>query len=400
MKLSLLTLTLLFSNFIFAQEKIDPEKYFENVSALERSQYIEIAETVNPKIKPLSTSDVLAELSETCGYEYKRDSNGIPVLPTVECNYLPAKADNPLDGMTPKFNCAFNKDSDKKPEGKLKKYKVKYSLKNVDQKEIPQAVLTASLMRLLGFYADTYCPAIVVCKGCSPDPWSHKSQAPILADSVVQFKNAVVEHKVKGEKITVTRTPQHPKPLGFEWKELTRTTKNLNPDEKRALLIEREALMMFNNFVYHTDADPHNNRLVCREWVDNGTALRCTDVAAFTHDVGDSFKKMDFGFFEDYKPLSSGGGFLGGTACQGGLDKGEGAIVDAVYSDESRNEFLRRFDLVSDQQLSDLLELAQVRKMGVEPQRWINAFRKNANSMRSVKCPSFDSGKSVLGGRI
>lgn len=388
------TLSLLIPNLAFSQS-IDPEEYFQNVSALERSQYVELAETINPKVTPSTMSDVLAELSETCGFEYKRDANGKPILPVVSCTYQPAKADNPLDGMTPKFNCLFKKEN-----GKTKKHKVKYSLKEVDQKEIPQAVLTASLMRLMGFYAETYCPAIVKCTECSPDPWASKSQAPPMADNVETFKNAVVEFKVKGEKISVTRTPQHPKPLGFEWHELVRTNKALDPEDKRGLLIERETLMMFNNFVYHTDADPHNNRLICREWDDNGTALRCTDVIAFTHDVGDSFKKMDFSFYQGYKPLSSGGGFFGGTACQGGLDKGEGVIVDAVYSNESRNEFLRRFDLVSDQQLSDLLELAQVRKMGVTPERWIKAFRKNADSMRSVKCPSFDSGKSVLGKRL
>ena len=393
--LMLLVSSFLTPSFVFARGSVDPDDYFKNLSSSERSQYIEIAETVNPESAPSLTADILAELSETCGFAYNRDINGTPILPVVLCDYNPDKKDNPLDGMSPKFNCKFREQN-----GKLEKRKVKYFIGSVDQLEIPQAVITASLMRLMGFYADTYCPAIVRCKGCSPDPWSHKSQAPPIPDSEVEFKNAVVEFKVKGEKISVTRTAKDPKPLGFEWRELKRTSKNFNEEEKELHLIERETLMLFNNFVYHTDADPHNNRLVCRKWEDNGSALRCTDVAAYTHDVGSSFKYMDFGFYSTYAPLFASSSFLGGKTCQGGLGRGDGIIKEATYSDESRSEFLRRFNLVSDQQLLDLFELAQVRKMGVEPKQWVRALRNNANSMISVECPDFDSGKSVLDKKI
>jgi hypothetical protein len=381
---------LILISFNLHAQTIDAEKYFENVSPLERSQYLDIAHTANSKVIPSTTTDVLSDLQETCGFEYKRDLNGKPILPVVDCDYKAATSDNPLDGVTPKFNCEFTNE-----KGHKKKHKVKYSLKAVDQKEIPQAIFTASLMRLMGFYAETYCPAVVKCKGCSQDPWSQKSQGAAIANSVVDFKNAVVEFKIKGEKISVTRTSWDKKPLGFDWSELKRTIKNLPAEDRRNLLVEREALMLLNNFIYHTDADAHNNRLVCREWSDDGSALRCTDVAAFTHDVGDSFKKMDFNFYQNYEPLSSGGFFS--SSCQGNLDKGEGVIVKAQYSDESRKLFLDKFDHLSDQQLSDLLEMAQVRKMGVEPQKWIDVLRKHANSMRSISCPKFDSGKSVLG---
>jgi hypothetical protein len=386
------------------------EIYFEKVSTEVRDEVISRANvSYDHYLNEDGRADVLAELNSNCKniVTYSRDEQGQIIKPTVNCIYI---ADDNLDGMSPKFKCKF-----KDVNGESKKLKVKYSNSaGQSGKEIATGILGPSMARLMGFKADTYCPAIINCEGCSADPWSKDgnnqahSSKPAISGMNTIFNYALIEIKLDGLKVSEPRNGAR-KPLGFDWAELRAVDHRLSAAQQDQVRIEREAYMLWINFIYHTDADAHNNRLVCEKVDDllsRPETPYCGAAAAYAHDYGDSFRRMklaDFintpvfftGFVKEH-PLSSWG--TEGNKCVGTMGGGEGAIGNAEFSEEAKKLFLERASRISKVQLIDLMNLADVSAIDSSStaESWANAILDKFNKVSKKSCTPYSNGDSVL----
>jgi hypothetical protein len=388
------------------------KSHFKEVSSGERETIVkklQVSSQNHPNIN--GAADVLEELNMNCkGFAtYERDANGKITKPVIECNYI-RDEEGDLDGMSPKFKCKF-----KKSDGESKKLKVKYANSAAQSsKEIATGILGPSMARFMGFKADTYCPAVVVCKGCAADPWSKEangqshSSLPAIENSTATFKYALIEMKLDGWKVSIKRNGTK-KPLGFEWDELKNVDESLSLAGQDRVRIEREAYMLWINFIYHTDADAHNNRLVC-EKLDQSKSTSveplCLDSAGYVHDYGDSFKRMNLNNFNNTPvfyngvdwshPLATWG--TDGNICVGTMGGGEGAIGRARFSNEARLLFIEKFDRITNNQLIDLFNLAEVTAIdnSVTPELWAKAMTVRRDQVNKKNCESFSDGASVL----
>lgn len=386
------------------------ERYFEKVSAEVRNDVMSRANVgYDHYINENGNADVLAELNSNCKniVTYSRDEQGKIIKPTVNCTYI---ADENLDGMSPKFKCKF-----RDVNGESKKLKVKYSNSaGQSGKEIATGIIGPSMARLMGFKADTYCPAIVNCEGCSADPWSKDesnqfhSSKPAISGKNTTFNYALIEIKLDGLKVSEPRNGAK-KPLGFDWAELKEVDHRLPVVEQDLVRIEREAYMLWINFIYHTDADAHNNRLVCEKVDDllsRPDTPYCGVAAAYVHDYGDAFRRMNLAdfintpvFFNGWVKehlISSWG--TEGNKCVGTMGGGEGAIGNAEFSEEAKKLFLERASKISKAQLIDLMNLAEVNAIdsASTAETWADAILDKFKKVSNKNCVPYSSGESVL----
>lgn len=373
--------------------------YFENLKRTERLELVSQSEVTIPESQwPAPGVDVLTELNKSCGFlgAYQRTEEGLLQIPRVSCVY---RKESHFDGMSPKFRCDFVSAS-----GETLSAKVKYANSlRATAKEIAPAVLVSGLSHLMGFVTDIYCPATIICEGCSQDPWHQmqRSAAPAMPDTMNEFRYAVVEMKVPGLKISEPRLGAE-KPLGLAWEDLSKVSSAWSPSQQAQKLAEREALMLWMNFIFHTDADAHNNRLICQDWMPHveGTYI-CRSPVAYVHDYGDAFLKMNFNNYREKSVFSDWGSWwpvdLFGR-CVGSLGEGEGAIRHAVFSEEARLEFMRRFARVSKRQMEDYLNLIHVQEIsGFGTPTWVRLFAQKMEEVQNARCESLGTGETVLG---
>ncbi len=384
----------LFAHSLFADQQEDEAKlYFHNLSVEERVESLSKSRSLNLNWNESDVKvSILDWLNNKCSKfgVYSKDGQGQFKRPAIPCDYVPALGDEKLDGMTEKFLCKFNIGN------KTKVLKVKYGKFDSMSKETTNGPLGTTFANLMGFAADVLCPALISCRGCpSQNPWSsHRSSDP-KSDKTYNFKIAVIENKWKGIKITNPGTPK--KPQGFAWDEVSRIDSQLPKDQKEAVLAEREALMLWHVFIINTDADAHNNRLVCDEYTKTNEKYHCEKVTAYSHDYGDSFgranlKSFNVSVFKNDLPGS----------CIGNLNNGEGVIVKPRISEEARKFLYERLSLLSTDQIRDLFALvsiADAQWFGVftNTQDWVNAFLKKRLELGQKRCEPISSGKTVLG---
>jgi len=338
--------------------------------------------------------DYVKFLSEKCGFEYLRDANGLPVRPQVNCVYKAKEKGDEFHGMSAKFDCTFtlqNKDG----QVSEKTLKVKYDPKKQEGggfKEVPQAVLGTGIARLLGFYTNTYCPVDLTCKDCPSDnPWANaKATAPALKGNVVEFKNVVVAIKQKGYTVVDRNHVNSEKPQGFSFEELTHTyLAKIDNAVMAAQQAERDALTLWMNFVVSGDADHHNNKLICIRSTIPATAQEkpsCELSAALINDYGNSFgytngdTKLKLKKFavEALRSSSDGAETTGAS--------GNAGASSHLMTKAGRDLFVQNAEAITDQQLSDILHLAQIEKTSDSNiQSWIAAIRKKIQKIKSVK---------------
>lgn len=338
--------------------------------------------------------DYVKFLSEKCGFEYSRDANGLPVRPQVSCVYKPRTPGDDFNGMTAKFDCTFtfqNKDG----QISEKTLKVKYEPRKYEGggfKEVPQAVIGTGIARLLGFYTGTYCPVDLTCKDCPSDnPWSQgKSSAPALKGSVIEFKNVVVAIKQKGYSVVDSKNVNAEKQQGFKFDELTQTyIAKIDKNLQAAQRAERDALTLWMNFVVSGDADHHNNKLICVNSKKPATPQEkptCELSAALINDYGNSFGYSDANTklklrkfaVEALRGTSEGAETTGAS--------GNARASGHLMSKQGRDLFVRNAEAITDQQLSDILNLAQIEKTSDSSvQAWTEAIRKKIQKIKSVK---------------
>ncbi|MBI3535802.1 MAG: hypothetical protein HY072_10000 [Deltaproteobacteria bacterium] len=383
--------------FAFAN---DAEKYFQTISKAERLKYLSMAKVMNPAWKTQDASlDLLNWLNQKCENfgKYTKDQEGRFLRPTVNCDYEPATEDNKLDGMTPKFRCAFFIN------GKIKKFKIKYGKNGrpASNKETPNGIMSTAFTNYLGFAADSYCPSVIQCKGCpSGDPWNNNRSSAPKSNQTYSFDNAIIEIKYKGEKIT--EPGPFKKPQGFTWAELKNIDATLNQKDKEKILLEREALMFWNVFIKNTDADAHNNRLVCTDSVESGNnTFLCKDVIGYSHDYGDTFGMLSlFGYQGSvlWRPFFGGSGK---KQCVGNLKNSEkGSFISyARFSEEARALLVERLSLLPPSLIYDVFMLAEMDRVDTSTNitDWVQTFQKKLNEIKQATCEPFASRKTVLG---
>lgn len=340
--------------------------------------------------------DVVELLKKECGFSYSRDADGKPVRPNIECTYLPRNPQNPFGGMMAKFDCQFQTS-----ERSQVKTKVKYDPEHRPgggYKEVPQAILGTLLTRLMGLEGNIYCPVNLTCLNCpSNDPWSQqKSQEPAIDGNRIEFKNVVIEKKLKGTKILMSNDnlPTHPKAFAF----LNDLLVHLPGESRHLALAEREALAIWLNFIRHRDAGTYNMALNCQNRKDkasdkdtNSNAVRtpiCQKISASINDFGNSFgyrsidQKMELSRFRSapgVRQMEMMMKFY--TDGAGGSSNAAGFAV----SEAGVKRFLQAIDQVTEQQLSDVLELAQIATVSdSSKEKWIEVFHKKIESIRQA----------------
>jgi hypothetical protein len=335
--------------------------------------------------------DVVKYLTEKCDFPYTRDVNGLPVRPQVNCVYKPKEKTEEFSGMTAKFDCLFtsiNKDG----QTKEKILKVKYEPKKYaggGHKEIPQAVMGTTLARLMNFNTSAYCPVDLTCKDCPSDnPWAQeKSSAPAMAGNIVEFKNVVVESKMKGYKVEDSKNQSIKDPQGFTYRDLNRYFPKTQDSSLLATMrAEREALTIWINFVVSGDADHHNNKLFCTNSTKPTTPEeipKCLESAAVINDYGNSLgytnadtrlqlSKFSRNVLRSDEDAYSAYGASGNA----------GASYHPI-SDAGRLLFIQQADAITEAQLLDVFNLAQVEKVSDgNALAWLKAFRQKVQKMK------------------
>jgi hypothetical protein len=203
-------------------------------------------------------------------------------------------------GRTPKFNCQFLDDSEKKS------YKIKYDpfYNIIHEKpgarnlEVYGEILSTRLMWALGFPADNIFTPKVNCLGCPPDPWLYIRRRLRILDAADhslgfvreelldtpewiqrsdrRFHPVVAEVKFKGDAIATDGKE------GWSWPELFQYMEN--PEVQRP---QREALTILMAFINHMDNQPEQQRLVCEKSSWDGE--RCGKPVMMVQDAGSTF---------------------------------------------------------------------------------------------------------------
>lgn len=398
------------------------KKHFKSVSKEERAQIISRAHLFNPEITENNISNIehpALLFTKRCPTQFNYKPESLGQWPQVTCIYQP-DINKELSGTNSKYNCLFQ-DTDKNETGAdhSKVYKVKYAENQQKplSSEMIETVFTSQLAQLIGFYSETYCPAEIVCEKCaSSNPWhraDHSSLAkpkylPAFSNSY-NFPWAVVEKKINSMKVS-ENIPQasNANPQGIRFSELKLVDTSLPPDQQKALLIEREAYMLWLNFLQHFDSSNFNQFISCKKFKtkknsENSEAataqIECNDAIIYLHDFGETFAlHMNF---EAWKKLAV---FSSETSdgCRANLQKTDTAqelIVKPVISQEAQQILFRRLSAVTDNQWQELIQFSRLEEASqgkYKNNEVIQIIKDKIVELGAGKCLPFDEGKSIL----
>lgn len=378
------------------------KKSFKQLSVAQRNEAIQnarvtVADFDSSKIPQV---DVLKKLEQTCGpyFQYNSHSYGV-AWPQVTCQYRPD--DGSFGGFSRKFKCSFEDSTAK--DGR-RTHKVKYAgYKGPDSSEVIETTLATQATDLIGFHTEIYCPAQISCDDCpSQDPWkNNRAAASPARGRTAQFSWALVEKPLAGFNMA-NRDDDSPQSQGLEWNELKQVPKE-DPKLARELLIEREAWILWMNFLMVLDAGHFNQRIFCLE-VDKtrGGPVKCSKPVVYTHDYGHSF----YGHFE-FKKWAAKSVFKEVTAdgCRGNLQVSDmepkswpfGIVFAPLISSEARDLLWDRLSRVTDEQWTLIFQLARAEEASrVKSRDFLNVIKRKIDELKQAQCLPFDSGKSVL----
>jgi hypothetical protein len=307
--------------------------------------------------------------------------DGFAVDANVTCKF--AYPDEPLTGITPKFECEVA------PEDVVK---VKYGQ---DNGEVFAEVAASRLFWALGFVADRMYPVKVTCLNCPDDPhrvsaaeWSLGKPGNV---GTKVFDPAAIERKFDGEPIEV------PKFKGWSWRELD----DISYNDVGAPRAHLDALKLLAAFIQHVDSKPENQALVCpddamgRDRQGNAT---CSAPLLMIKDLGSSFAAAGKLSFPKMK-LESWRGvevWKDQAACQANLTSSiVGTLAHPRISEAGRKFLADRLSLLSDKQLHDLFTAARVerRKDTVQGRQvtaddWVRVFKEKRDAIVNHRCPT------------
>jgi hypothetical protein len=289
---------------------------------------------------------------------------------TVTCTYT----DKDMSGASPKFACVI---------GRGDEVKVKYG---ADNGEVYGEVLATRLLWALGFGADRMYPVTVVCRGCPED----LGGTPVRGDAV-RFDAAVIERKLPGAEWSPDGRE------GWAWNELN----VVNPSLGGAPRAHRDALALLAVLLQHTDSKPQQQRVVCldqRSTKDDA----CRRPFLMINDLG-----LTFGRANTMNRNAVGSVNLAAwretpvwkdeTGCTGYLPRSlTGSLEHPVISEEGRRFLAGLLARLSDRQLRDLFDVAQVTRRPRSPGdessgypgvgEWVSAFKAKRAAIAERRC--------------
>lgn len=422
MALSLILSASFISTTAFAGKKSEEKKqmkeYFLNVSPEIRNSIIANSHSFRPEVSTESISDidVVQDLQNRCGSEfiYKKiteykDSQNMGDFspdkfdtyewPKITCNYQPKE----FSGQSTKFGCDISQSSG---DQDLRKVKYVENINNPTTSEVFNISVATLTANLIGLYTNTYCPAQVTCKNCPSDnPWRNNRSNVPGSNREYRFKWTLVENKDFGYKvINPKETIASSKPQGILWDELKLSSGESIKD--RSSKIEREAWMLYIQFIRHFDADAHNQKLLCLSASrDEKGNIKCDSSVAMTTDFGLSFMPLLDAYMWGNLPALE----QVGDQCRGTLDRfkllglkvgsnpGEGVIIKPFISSEARDLLVSKMERITDNQWRQIFELSKVEEVSNSTtDQWVSAVKKKIKQMKSVRCAPYDSGRSVL----
>jgi len=297
----------------------------------------------------------------------------LPPHAVVTCDYVKKK----LPGTSRKFACEIS-------PGDI--VKVRYGPENG---KIQGEVLASRLLWALGFGADRDYPVRVTCRGCPPDPWIHHAATP---GSAVSFDPAMIERKPPGHEMRYKNGK-----AGWSWRELDAVDEN----EGGAPLAQRDALKLLAAFIQHTDSKPVQQRLLC---LPGGLTDRgCQKPFLLVHDVGNTFGhasmfNRDAASSVNFDEWARTPIWRDAASCRAHLGKSAtGTLDDPVISESGRRFLADLLVQLTDQQLRDLFDVAQVDRRSRQPHtsepparidEWVGAFKAKRDEIVNTRCPS------------
>lgn len=412
-----LLILLILSHFENAAASDEQKTALKNSSPETRLELISRADVMEEKIDRLhrespeliSQIDMTEELKQICGTAFNYNNNpkkDYISWPTVNCKY---KQDTlmSLSGATKKFNCDFNEIT-KKGKETLKKRKVKYATYfKLGSSELVPTILASTIARMLGFYTEAYCPAKVKCENCpSADPWadSNRASAPPSGETH-EFDYAMVERPA--DLMTITPKSDQPAnsyPHGVSWKELL-SIKETEGKTIKEKAIEREAWLLWVNFLVDTDAFHFNQRISCAKASGSGADVTCEKSVVYTHDYGHAFNyRFKFEKWKTRPPIiqNKDGTCRGGMTAEvmkeerGSKDNSH-MHISPMISSEARDLLVGRLRIITDKQWRDIFRISNAEKLfRVSADDWLSTIREKIETLGRVQCAPFDSRSSVL----
>lgn len=293
----------------------------------------------------------------------------------VECRF----ALQEVSGTTPKFYCQL-------PGGDV--VKIKYGHSNP---ELPAEVAATRLLSALGFGADRmYVVKRIRCAGCPTYPFyalrcmqevgmrSACFPGGINYESVTNFDSAVIERRLEGRKI------EAPETQGWAWFELEK----IDPARGGSPRTEVDALRLMAMVLSHWDNKADNQRLFCPP-ADDRPDGSCARPLAILQDVGATFgpTKLDLHNWRNTRIWADG------ATCRVSMKSmpfNGATFPDWTISEGGRKLLLGLLEQISDQQLRDLFEGAQITAFDQVPgegrnaDAWVRVFKDKVHQIREA----------------
>jgi hypothetical protein len=303
----------------------------------------------------------------------------------VTCDFV--FPEEPLTGMTPKFDCDL---------GKNDVVKVKYGEKNG---EVYAEVAASRLLWALGFQADVMYPTRVICRNCPDDPFAAsgvdwKRGNPGDDDTEI-FDPAVIERE-SGSKVEV------PGYEGWAFPELDKLTEK----DGGATRAQVDALKLLAVFIQHSDSKPGQQEIVCqqgRKQKDAKGNETCAEAWLVIKDLGGSFgkatklntSKMNLADWDSTVIWKDA------KQCIGDMPRSfTGSLEDPVISEQGRQFLATQLSKLSDSQIRDLFIVSNVEKRGeqitgadgkrrpVTVDDWVRVFKRKRSEIVEARCSS------------
>ncbi len=415
-----LTLSMFHFETAFA-ENSEKDQIKEKLKALTieaRLEAISRAEVVEKKMDKLhrenpakvSEIDMVQELKQICGanFDYINEEGKANVTwPTVSCKYH--RATKTLGGSTNKFLCDFN-EVKKSGEKVVKTRKVKYlAFTGIKNSELIPSLLASTMARMMGFYTESYCPAQIKCENCPSNmPYEFGKSEGRPSQETFDFRDAMVEMQADVMTITPNIPRSHPRhPHGLSWTEIFKVQET-QKKSVREKAIEREAWLLWLNFIVEMDAHSGNQRIACDKATLKDNEVFCEKPVMYTHDYGQAlFRRFQFNKWRNHISLLQNGD----DSCRGGMtsdviksERGQGATgveVEPIISSEARDFLVSRMRNLTDKQWRDILRISNAeRLLKVKPDEFVAAVKAKIEIMSQVRCAPFDSKSTVLSEKL
>jgi hypothetical protein len=342
----------------------------KNTQKTEKNPYKDVSH--DDRMKAIQRAQVWRPI-ETATLDIKAGPKGPGAFApgeAVTCEYFAKDS----AGKTPKFWCAIT------PRDEVK---VKYGENNG---EVYAEIAASRLLWALGFGSDAIYPVSVFCRGCSTDPHKqHKQKDPTKGQA--KFDPAIIERPFPGDAMEVK------KDYGWDWGDLA----FVDPEAGGAPLAHRDALALIAVFMQHSDTKPEQQRLVCLDRVVGLTPIEnggCAQPFMLMGDVGKTFGKANL-FNRDQpgavnlKAWAESEIWTDDDGCIGNLKKSYTGTLDRPrVSEEGRKFLVERLMQLSDAQIRDLFEVAQVtrRDKTTTVADWVNVFKQKREEIATRSC--------------